>query len=166
MPVILALDPGERRTGIAVSDPTGSLARPLLTHDRLHDGSLLALVGRLCGEYEVVRVLVGLPLTQMGERGPRTEHAEALAERLRAVLHLPVELVDERYTSLEADRILRGKKARKGRRDAVAAALLLQTWLERDPPPLADGIPSEGEAPPASRRDVPPSGKGDGGVSR
>ncbi len=131
MAVILALDPGERRTGVAVSDPTGSLARPLCTHDRRRDGSLLELIAALCAEHGVERILVGFPLTQMGEQGPRTEHAEHLAARLRERLDLPVELVDERYTSLEADRILRGKKAEKGRRDAVAAALLLQTWLER-----------------------------------
>ena len=133
MAVILALDPGERRTGIAICDPTGSLARPLHTHDRKTDGSLLALVAELCVEHSAERVLVGLPLTQMGERGPMALRAETLAEKLRGHLDLPVELVDERYTSLEADRVLAGRKKEKGRRDAVAAALLLQTWLDRSP---------------------------------
>jgi putative Holliday junction resolvase len=141
MAVILALDPGERRTGIAICDPTGSLARPLLTHDRKTDGSLFELVAGLCHENSVELVLVGLPLTQMGERGPMAVQAETLAAKLRERLELPVELVDERYTSLEADRILVGRRQEKGRRDAVAAALLLQTWLERSPSPLSGDDP-------------------------
>ncbi len=145
MAVILALDPGERRTGIAISDPTGSLARPLLTHDRLADRSLLDLVASLCAEHGVERVLVGLPLTQMGEEGPRTLHARKLVLLLEERIALPVELVDERYTSLEADRILRGKRAEKGRRDAVAAALLLQTWLERSAP--GEDLPGQSPSP-------------------
>ncbi len=139
MAVILALDPGERRTGIAICDPTGSLARPLQTHDRKRDGSLMTQLAELCREHEVERVLVGHPLTQMGERGRMAQQAETLAEKLQAHLGLPVELVDERYTSLEADHILAGRRAEKGRRDAVAAALLLQTWLDRFPPPELGG---------------------------
>lgn len=135
MAVILALDPGERRTGIAICDPTGSLARPLMTHDRKKDGSLLELVAQLCADNSAERVLVGLPLTQMGERGPMAQQAEILAAKLADHLGLPVELIDERYTSLEADRILAGRRKDKGRRDAVAAALLLQTYLERTPRP-------------------------------
>lgn len=138
MAVILALDPGLRRTGIALCDPTGTLARPLLTHDRRKDGSLLELVASLCEEHSVERILVGLPLTQMNEEGPTAQAARGLAEKIHARVKLPVELVDERYSSLEADRVLAGKKAPKGRRDAVAAALILQTWLDApghgDPP--------------------------------
>ncbi len=130
MAVILALDPGLRRTGIALCDPTGTLARPLLTHDRRSDGSLLELIASLCEEHSVERVLVGLPLTQMKEEGATAQAARGLAEKIRLRVELPVELVDERYSSLEADRILAGKKAPKGRRDAVAAALILQTWLD------------------------------------
>jgi putative Holliday junction resolvase len=130
MAVILALDPGLRRTGIAVCDPTGTLARPLLTHDRRSDGSLLELVASLCEEHSVERILVGLPLTQMNEEGSTAQAARGLAKKIQARVKLPVELVDERYSSLEADRVLAGKKAPKGRRDAVAAALILQTWLD------------------------------------
>jgi len=127
---VLALDPGERRTGLALSDPTGVLATPLRTHDRRTDGSLLELVAEVCAEHGVERVLVGHPLTQNGERGGAALHAESLAQRLARHLGLPVELVDERYTSQEADRVLAGRRAPKGRRDAVAAAFLLQGWLE------------------------------------
>jgi putative Holliday junction resolvase len=66
----------------------------------------------------------------MNEEGSTAHAARVLAEKLRTRLRLPVELVDERYSSREADRVLAGKKAAKGRRDAVAAALILQTWLD------------------------------------
>jgi putative Holliday junction resolvase len=127
---VLALDPGERRTGLALSDPTGVLATPLRTHDRRHDGSLLELVAGICAEHGVERVLVGHPLTQEGDRGRAAQHAEELARRLAAVLEVPVELVDERYTSQAADRVLAGRRRERGRRDAVAAAILLEGWLE------------------------------------
>jgi putative Holliday junction resolvase len=131
VPVVLAIDPGSRRTGIAISDPGGTLASPLLTHDRQKDGSLIELLARLCEEHQVERIVVGLPLTQMGAAGPSAEHARALADRLRRELPVAVQLVDERYSSAEADRILQGKRRPKGRRDAVAAALILQTFLDR-----------------------------------
>ncbi len=90
MAVILALDPGLRRTGLALCDPTGTLARPLMTHDRRSDGSLLELVASLCEEHAVERILVGLPLTQMNEEGSTASAARVLAEKLRTRLRLPV----------------------------------------------------------------------------
>jgi len=143
MAVILALDPGLRRTGLALCDPTGTLARPLMTHDRRSDGSLLELVASLCAEHAVERILVGLPLTQMNEEGSTAHAAKVLAEKLSTRLGLPVELVDERYSSREADRVLAGKKAAKGRRDAVAAALILQTWLDGPGSGDSNSPPSE-----------------------
>jgi putative Holliday junction resolvase len=130
MPVILALDPGERRTGLAISDPQGLLARPLRTHDRRRDGSLIQLLKDLCTEHGVRLVLVGHPLTQGGERGSSALHAEALADRLKSDLKLPIELVDERYSSAEADHLLRGARRPKEDRDAVAAAFILQGYLD------------------------------------
>jgi putative Holliday junction resolvase len=128
--VILALDPGERRTGIAISDPDGSLARPLQTHDRKRDGSLFTLLRALCAEHRVARILVGHPITQAAERGKAALHAEALADRLRAHFDLEIELVDERYSSAEADHLLRGTRRPKEDRDAIAAAFLLQGYLD------------------------------------
>lgn len=130
MPVVLALDPGDRRTGIAACDATATLASPLRTHDRRRDGSLLQLVAQLVDQLEAERVLVGLPLTQMGEQGARAQHAIALAQQLRLHLSVPVELVDERYTTAEAARLLAGSRAPREQRDALAASLLLQTWLD------------------------------------
>lgn len=130
MPAILALDPGERRTGIAVSDPEALLARPLQTHDRRRDGSLFQLIRELCQEHAVELVLVGHPLTQAGESGRSAQHAERLAEKLREQLDSEVRLVDERYSSVEADHILRGSRRPKEDRDAIAAATILQGFLD------------------------------------
>lgn len=137
MGAVLALDPGERRTGIAVSDPDRLLASPVATHDRRRDGSLLELVARLCAERDVELVLVGHPLTQAGERGDSARRSERLAERLRRRLApsgVEVRLVDERYSSVEAGRILAGRGREKGARDAVAAALVLEAYLDSQRP--------------------------------
>jgi len=130
MGVILALDPGQRRTGLAVSDPTGTLASPLQTHDRRTDPPLFDLIQRVCDERGVEAIVVGHPLRQDGGRSDSTAHAEALAGKLRDRFPLPVHLFDERYTSAEAERILAGRSAPRGRTDAVAATLLLQAWLD------------------------------------
>jgi putative Holliday junction resolvase len=130
MAVILALDPGQRRTGIAVSDPTATLASPLQTHDRRTDPPLFDLLARICSERGVGEIVVGHPLTQGGGRSTSTDHAESLARKLADRFGLPVHLYDERYTSAEAERILAGRGASRGRSDAVAAAILLQAFLE------------------------------------
>jgi len=130
VPVILALDPGERRTGVAISDPTATIASPLQTHDRRRDGSLLRLLRELCAHHGVDLVLVGHPLEAGGERGRSAAHAEALAEKLREALPVTVELVDERFSSKSADQVLRGSGRPKEDRDAVAAAMILQEHLD------------------------------------
>lgn len=133
MGVHLALDPGERRTGIAICDPAGILASPHSTHDRQRDRSLLDLVERLCREHDVETVVVGHAIAQGGERGEsaiRSERvASLLADRLGpAGIH--VELFDERYSTAEAQKILAGRKHAREERDALAAALILQAWLD------------------------------------
>jgi putative Holliday junction resolvase len=128
--VVLALDPGERRTGLAICDPAGILASPLETHDRKRDRSLLERVATLCAERGVERVLVGFPLTAAGECGASARRSEILADKLRARLELPVELVDERYSTAEAQKILAGTAHSRADRDALAAALVLQAWLD------------------------------------
>jgi putative Holliday junction resolvase len=89
-------------------------------------------VAALCTERNVERILVGHALTAHGSVGQSARRGERLAGRLRARTGLPVELVDERYSSAEAARLLAGSRRPKGVRDAVAAALLLQQWLDRD----------------------------------
>ena len=133
MGVALALDPGERRTGIAFCDPEGILASPLMTHDRQRDGSLIDLIERLCLEHGARTVVVGHALTQAGDRRESAHRSERVATLLRerlAAAGVEVLLVDERYSTAEAQRILAGRRVERGERDALAAALILQSWLD------------------------------------
>jgi len=131
---ILALDVGERRIGVALSDPTQTLARSLLVLERGDERKALECVAALVGEQEVDRVVVGYPLSLRGDVGPQTERVERFAQALAQVLAVPVELWDERYSTVDAERILRerGMGSRKRRRwvDATAAAVILQDYLD------------------------------------
>jgi putative holliday junction resolvase len=115
---VLALDYGSARTGVAVSDPTGTIARPIGVVERAGTDGGLARLRELIAEEEPERVVVGLPLTLRGERGEQAQETERFAESLRGALDVPVELFDERFTSVLAD----GD-------DARAAAHLLTTYL-------------------------------------
>jgi putative holliday junction resolvase len=122
---ILALDYGSARTGVAVSDPTGILARPLGVVERASTKSGLAEVARLVREEDVERVVVGLPLTLRGTRGEQAAETERFVETLRGILDIPVELHDERFTTDLAQ-----QTAGTAPEDALAAAHLLSTYLE------------------------------------
>lgn len=106
------------------------MASPLRTHDRRRDLSLLDLIAELCAEHGVERVLVGHPLTQDGAQGDAALRSVRLVEKLRDRLDVAVVLVDERYSTAEATRLLAGRGRSRERRDAVAAALILQAWLD------------------------------------
>jgi putative Holliday junction resolvase len=123
---VMALDYGSARTGVAVSDPTGTLARPLGIVERAGTESGLAELVRLVREEEAERVIVGLPLTMRGTHGEQAAETEQFAETLRGVLDVPVELFDERFTTDLAQRT-----AGAAPEDALAAAHLLSNWLER-----------------------------------
>jgi len=120
---VLALDYGRARTGVAVSDPTGTIARPLCVVERAGSGDGLARLAALIGEHEVERVVVGLPLTLRGEHGVQAQETERFVEALRARLDIPVESFDERFTTALA---ARGGAAAE---DARAAAHLLESYL-------------------------------------
>ena len=143
---VMALDVGERRIGIAVSDPLGILATPLMTLERRSWAEDLAALRRMIREREVVRVIVGHPVHMNGRAGEQARHSERFAQRLAEALGPdgpPVELWDERLSTQAAARRVR---ERGGRRrvdlDAAAAAVILQEWLEahrrRDVPPAPD----------------------------
>lgn len=117
----LALDHGEARCGVAVSDPTGELVTPLAVIERPDTRRGLARVAQVVREREAEVVVVGLPLTLAGEEGPQAQAARAFAERLGQAVAVPVELHDERLTTRMADRT--------GGNDSVAAAHLLESWL-------------------------------------
>jgi putative holliday junction resolvase len=119
---ILALDYGAARTGVAVSDPTGTLARPLRVVPQAASEDGLHELAELVRAEEVERVVVGLPLTLRGERGDQAEETERFAEALEALLDVPVERFDERFTTT-----LAGPGEDE---DARAAAHLLTSYLE------------------------------------
>jgi len=123
---VLALDYGSARTGVAVSDASGTLARPVCVVRKAATEAGLAEVARLVGEHEAGRVVVGLPLTLRGEHGKQAAETELFVAALRELVSVPVETADERFTTALAQRT--GGKAPE---DAVAAAHLLQGWLDR-----------------------------------
>jgi putative Holliday junction resolvase len=135
-PAVLGLDLGSRRIGLAISDPGTGIALPAGHLDRRGLAEDLAALGRLASERAVGRVVVGLPLHLDGRSGTGAEAARRFAAALHAATGLPVDLLDERWTSVQAERALREtsprrRRRRKGDVDASAAALLLRTWLER-----------------------------------
>ena len=122
----LALDFGAARTGVAVSDATGTLARPVCVVERAGSEAGLDWVASLVAEHGAEVVVVGLPLTLRGERGEQARVTEVFVDALRRRLDVPVETEDERFTTTLAQQT--GGRAPE---DALAAAHLLQGWLER-----------------------------------
>lgn len=122
---MLALDYGSARTGVAVSDPTGTVARPLGVVERAGTDAGLARVLEVARAEGAERIVVGLPLTLRGERGAQAEETERFVERLRAATELPIESFDERFTTALAA----GSDSRAPE-DAVAAAHLLSSYLQ------------------------------------
>ena len=130
----LGLDIGSKRIGVALSDPQMNVALPLTVLDA---GSLRADLRpllRLIEEWEIERVVVGLPLTMSGEEGPQALDVRATAEALAERLPVPLAYHDERLSSAEANKVMAGagltEKDRRGVVDKVAAAIILQSWLD------------------------------------
>ena len=130
----LGLDLGRATIGLALADDVLRTARPLRTLRRAGEEEDLAALRRAIEEYEVTRVVLGLPLNMDGSAGPSAAMARAFGARLEAALGLPVELFDERLSTFEAQLRLRarGVSARDQREiiDAEAAAVILQGWLD------------------------------------
>ena len=130
----LGLDIGERRIGVAVSDPTGTVATPLVVLDARTLVRGGAQLRRLMEDYEPALLVVGLPLTLAGEEGPQAAIVKATVRRLLEPLGIPVAYHDERLSSTAANRAMAetgaGEKARRGSVDMVAASLLLQSYLD------------------------------------
>jgi putative Holliday junction resolvase len=124
---VLALDYGSARTGVAVSDATGTLARPLEVVRRAATGAGLARIVALAAEHEVERIVVGLPLTLRGERGEQVRETERFVAALVGVVSVPVETYDERFTTALAGQ----SPSSDAPEDARAAAYLLTSYLER-----------------------------------
>jgi len=133
---VLGLDYGSRRIGLAVSDEEGLFAFPAGALERTRLEQDLLALGRLIAERGITRVVVGLPLHLSGRSGREADAARAFARALGEATRLPVDLLDERWTSREAERALRDapgrRKRSRGSVDSVAATLLLRTYLERE----------------------------------
>jgi putative Holliday junction resolvase len=121
---VLALDYGRARTGVAVSDPTGTIARPLCVVEKAATGDGLARLAALIGEHEVDRVVVGLPLTLRGEHGDQARETERFVDALTDVTNVPVVTFDERFTTDLAE-----QTPADASEDARAAAHLLSGYL-------------------------------------
>jgi putative Holliday junction resolvase len=135
---ILALDVGERHTGVAICDPTATIARPLETVDHASKGELAAAVAALVDEHGAEAVVVGRPLSLDGSVGPQARRVDSYAAAIEAALDVPVIRWDERFSTATADEVLRQTRKEKARRrarsngeiDAIAAAVILQSYLD------------------------------------
>ena len=131
---IFGLDVGTRTVGVAVSDALGMTAQPLTTLRRTGLRANLAELRRLAETHEVRQAVVGLPLNMDGTEGPSAAAARAFGEALARALDIPVEYQDERLSTVAAQRALLEADVSRARRrevvDQVAAALILQTWLD------------------------------------
>jgi putative Holliday junction resolvase len=131
---ILAVDPGTKRVGLALSDPSETIAQGLDTLAAEPGESLAERLAEIARTHDAARVIVGLPLRLDGSNGPEAGAARKLAAAIRRESGLPVELVDERLTSVAAERaMIQGGVRREQRRqgvDRVAATMLLQSHLD------------------------------------
>ena len=132
---VLGIDLGTKRIGVAVSDPTGTLASPLTVVERSSDPARdRREIARLVTEEEAERVVVGMPTSLSGEPGPAAKAALAEVVALSDELEVPVVAWDERFTTVIADRAMAGggrtAKDRRATIDAAAAAVMLQSWLD------------------------------------
>ncbi|HJB54899.1 Holliday junction resolvase RuvX [Olsenella sp. An188] len=131
---VLALDIGEVRVGVAVSDPEGRVASPVCVLPAAEVLAHARSFRRVLEDWEPEVLLAGLPMTLAGEEGPQAQRIKDAAHRIAASCGLPLEFADERLSSAEAKRILREQglteRGMRGRVDMVAASLFLQSWLD------------------------------------
>jgi len=130
----LGLDIGEARVGVAVSDATGTVASPLAVLDARALETDVGPLVRLVEDYEAEMLVVGVPVTLAGDEGPQAKEVRERADRLGGAAGLPVVYWDERLSSTEARRLMReagmSDRDQRGAVDKVAAALILQGWLD------------------------------------
>jgi len=144
----LAVDPGTKRVGLAVSDPSGTIAQGLSTLAAEPADTLAARLAGVASAQGAARIVVGLPRRLNGSYGPEAAAARRLAEAIRRASGLPVEMVDERMSTAQAERSLVAGGVRRAERrlavDRVAATLLLQGHLDRQRTRAARGASKEG----------------------
>ena len=133
---VLAIDYGERRLGIALSDPSGRVAQPLTVVERSTDRQAVDSIASLLNDYEVTQIIVGDPRSLSGRAGTQAAKVKKFAAALREACDIPIEMYDERLSSKEARSQLAaagvsGRRV-KGLVDKVAASLFLQSYLDRE----------------------------------
>lgn len=132
---LIGLDIGDRRIGVAFGDSGMSMATPLDVIERVSDEQDAARINTFVHEYDAALVIAGLPRNMDGSTGPQAQATQAYVDRLKPLLRVPVQLWDERLTTVEASQrqqesgTRRGKKSRRGL-DAIAAAVILQDYLD------------------------------------
>lgn len=131
---MIAIDLGARRIGVAVTDGLGLSAQPHATIERRGGQRDLDAIAAVVKTQDAARVVLGLPLGPDGERGRAARSAEAFAVRLRAALDVPVDLIDESFSTVEAEEVLLAADVSRARRreviDKMAAAVILRRWLD------------------------------------
>ena len=130
----MALDIGDKRIGVALSDPSRMLATPLTIIERKNDAAAVAAIAKIITEKQVARVIAGMPYAPDGGVGQQAQKTQDFAEQLRARLKVPLEFRDERLSTATAQRLIREaatkKSAKKAPDDAIAAAVILQEYLD------------------------------------
>jgi putative Holliday junction resolvase len=130
---ILALDVGDSRIGVAMSDPEQIIASPLTVIARDEDSSAIEAIIRLVGQYDVKRIVVGLPYSLDGSMGRQADKVKDFVDKLSRRINTGIDLWDERLSTVAAERLISeagNKKARRSRRDDAAAAYILQGYLD------------------------------------
>ena len=135
---ILSLDIGDRRIGVAMSDTLGILATPLTIIDRKKDELDITAIIDLVKKHDAGLILAGLPRTLNSSIGQQAEKVQSFVEKLKQQTYVPIEFRDERFTTVDAQRLMReaGTRKKKGKThdDAAAAAVLLQAYLDEKAP--------------------------------
>ncbi|MFH1383118.1 MAG: Holliday junction resolvase RuvX [Chloroflexota bacterium] len=130
----LGLDIGDKRIGVALSDPLGILASPLTIIERQDEQQDIEAIIEIISQHQVTKIIAGLPRSMNGNIGAQAEKVQSFVEKLRSAIEIEIEFRDERLTTVSAQRLIRDagtkKKGEKVRDDAVAAALILQGYLD------------------------------------
>ena len=131
---VLGLDFGERRIGLALSDPLGIIAKPLTIIDRKKTADHISRISEIVSERKITSIVVGLPLTLRGGYSKQTEIVLAFIDQLKSDLQIPIMTIDERLSSVSAKKALQAQAVKtghnKGRVDETAAAIFLQEYLD------------------------------------
>ncbi|MCL6642565.1 MAG: Holliday junction resolvase RuvX [Candidatus Bipolaricaulota bacterium] len=132
---VLGIDFGEKRLGLALSDESRTLASPLTVYERADLQGDLRFLRDLISRYQITEIVLGLPINMDGSLGPKSQQVLEFKRALEDALKLPVHTFDERLTTAEAERALLeadlSRRKRKAKRDALAAVLILQGYLQQ-----------------------------------